>query len=93
MVLLLPMEESTQYASNIKGTGQCELGLRIRSSVEISDCSYFCRHVSSTDKVGKRYRNMSSVFSIGDDDDGGEIPFNFFSAKILVEYGCVSSPK
>ena len=31
---------------------------------------YFCRHVSSSDRVGKRYRNMSSVFSIGDDDEG-----------------------
>lgn len=27
------------------------------------------RHVSSSDKVGKRYRNMSNVFSIGDDED------------------------
>ncbi|KAI0228184.1 TBC1 domain family member 23 [Lamellibrachia satsuma] len=26
------------------------------------------RHVSSTDRVGKRYRNMESVFTIGDDD-------------------------
>lgn len=28
------------------------------------------RHVSNTDRVGKRYRNMANVFSIGDDDDG-----------------------
>ncbi len=28
------------------------------------------RHVSSSDRVGKRYRNMASVFSIGDDDEG-----------------------
>uniref|UniRef100_A0A1B6DC88 TBC1 domain family member 23 n=1 Tax=Clastoptera arizonana TaxID=38151 RepID=A0A1B6DC88_9HEMI len=27
------------------------------------------RHVSSTDKVGKRYRNMAPVFSIDDDQD------------------------
>ncbi|XP_021341052.1 TBC1 domain family member 23-like [Mizuhopecten yessoensis] len=27
------------------------------------------RHVSNTDRVGKRYRNMENVFSIGDDDD------------------------
>lgn len=27
------------------------------------------RHVSSSDKVGKRYRNMASVFSIGDDEE------------------------
>ena len=30
----------------------------------------FSRHVSNTDRVGKRYRNMANVFSIGDDDDG-----------------------
>jgi len=28
------------------------------------------RHVSNTDKLGKRYRNMANVFTIGDDDDG-----------------------
>ncbi|KAK6173494.1 hypothetical protein SNE40_016935 [Patella caerulea] len=28
------------------------------------------RHVSNTDKVGKRYRNMASVFTIGDEDEG-----------------------
>ncbi|KAL5020397.1 hypothetical protein ScPMuIL_003289 [Solemya velum] len=28
------------------------------------------RHVSSTDRVGKPYRNMASVFTIGDDDEG-----------------------
>ena len=27
------------------------------------------RHVSSSDKVGKRYRNMAPVFSIDDDQD------------------------
>lgn len=27
------------------------------------------RHVSSTDKLGKRYRNMASVFTIGDDEE------------------------
>ena len=26
--------------------------------------------MSNTDRVGKRYRNMANVFSIGDDDDG-----------------------
>jgi hypothetical protein len=30
------------------------------------------RHVSSADKLGKRYRNMAPVFSIDDDHDGGE---------------------
>ncbi|XP_061188960.1 TBC1 domain family member 23-like [Saccostrea echinata] len=30
------------------------------------------RHVSNTDRVGKRYRNMANVFSIGDDDDGDD---------------------
>ncbi|ESP04792.1 hypothetical protein LOTGIDRAFT_229906 [Lottia gigantea] len=30
------------------------------------------RHVSNTDKVGKRYRNMASVFTIGDDEEGEE---------------------
>ena len=29
------------------------------------------RHVSNTDKVGKRYRNMASVFTIGDEEEGG----------------------
>ena len=34
------------------------------------------RHVSSTDRMGKRYRNMESVFTIGDDDgDDGKILF------------------
>ena len=28
------------------------------------------RHVSNTDRVGKRYRNMDNVFSIGDEEDG-----------------------
>ena len=28
-----------------------------------------CRHVSSSDKVGRRYRNMASVFTIGGDGD------------------------
>ncbi|XP_064618289.1 TBC1 domain family member 23-like [Liolophura sinensis] len=28
------------------------------------------RHVSSSDRLGKRYRNTASVFSIADDDDG-----------------------
>ncbi|XP_029647617.1 TBC1 domain family member 23 isoform X2 [Octopus sinensis] len=27
------------------------------------------RHVSSTDRLGKRYRNMASVFTIGDDEE------------------------
>lgn len=31
------------------------------------------RHVSNTDRVGKRYRNMDNVFSIGDDEDD-ELP-------------------
>ena len=31
------------------------------------------RHVSSTDKVGKRYRNMAPVFSIADEQDGGKL--------------------
>ncbi|XP_013415519.1 TBC1 domain family member 23 [Lingula anatina] len=31
------------------------------------------RHVSSADKVGKRYRNMANVFTIDDDDDD-ELP-------------------
>lgn len=31
------------------------------------------RHVSNTDRVGKRYRNMDNVFSIGDDEDE-EVP-------------------
>jgi len=37
--------------------------------MNISDriCIYN-RHVSSADRVGKRYRNMASVFSIGDED-------------------------
>jgi len=29
-------------------------------------------HVSSSDRIGKRYRNMASVFSIGDDGSGDE---------------------
>ncbi|XP_052258806.1 TBC1 domain family member 23-like isoform X2 [Dreissena polymorpha] len=28
------------------------------------------RHVSNTDRLGKRYRNMASVFTIGDDEEG-----------------------
>ncbi|XP_048250832.1 TBC1 domain family member 23-like [Haliotis rufescens] len=28
------------------------------------------RHVSNTDRLGKRYRNMANVFTIGDDDEG-----------------------
>ena len=28
------------------------------------------RHVSNTDRVGKRYRNMASVFTIGDEEEG-----------------------
>jgi spore maturation protein CgeB len=28
------------------------------------------RHISNTDRVGKRYRNMASVFTIGDEDEG-----------------------
>lgn len=28
------------------------------------------RHVSNRDRVGKRYRNMESVFTIGDEGDG-----------------------
>ncbi|XP_012944744.1 TBC1 domain family member 23 [Aplysia californica] len=30
------------------------------------------RHVSSTERGGKRYRNMANVFTIGDDDEGEE---------------------
>jgi hypothetical protein len=30
------------------------------------------RHVSSADKLGKRYRNMAPVFSI-DEEDGGKL--------------------
>ena len=32
---------------------------------------YFYRHVSSEDRVGKRYRNMASVFTIGDEEEPG----------------------
>lgn len=32
-----------------------------------------CRHVSSQDKLGKRYRNVPNVFSIADEDDDHEI--------------------
>ena len=30
---------------------------------------YFYRHVSSNDKMGKRYRETKFMFSIEDDDD------------------------
>ena len=32
--------------------------------------TYEERHVSNTDRVGKRYRNMASVFTIGDEEEG-----------------------
>lgn len=35
------------------------------------------RHVSSADKLGKRYRNMAPVFSI-DEEDGGKLPWFLF---------------
>ena len=31
----------------------------------------YCRHVSSSDRVGRRYRNMASIFTIGDGDEEG----------------------
>ncbi|XP_052805288.1 TBC1 domain family member 23-like isoform X2 [Mya arenaria] len=34
------------------------------------------RHASNTDKLGKRYRNMASVFTIGDEEEGEEGEFN-----------------
>ena len=30
----------------------------------------YCRHVSNTDRLGKRYRNIANVFTIGDDEEG-----------------------
>ncbi|KAL3885206.1 hypothetical protein ACJMK2_025294 [Sinanodonta woodiana] len=33
------------------------------------------RHVSNTDPVGKRYRNMASVFTIGDDEEADDESF------------------
>ncbi|KAL4229019.1 hypothetical protein ACF0H5_012057 [Mactra antiquata] len=33
------------------------------------------RHISNTDRVGKRYRNMASVFTIGDEDEGEDGDF------------------
>jgi len=35
------------------------------------------RHVSSADKLGKRYRNMAPVFSI-DEEDGGKLLWFLF---------------
>ncbi|XP_041372559.1 TBC1 domain family member 23-like [Gigantopelta aegis] len=36
------------------------------------------RHISNTDRLGKRYRNMANVFTIGDDDEGddGAVPMS-----------------
>ena len=46
-----------------------------------------CRHVSSTDRVGKRYRNMESVFTIGDDDgDDGMASFTCQFTIIFTMY-------
>ncbi|XP_045207764.1 TBC1 domain family member 23-like [Mercenaria mercenaria] len=33
------------------------------------------RHISNTDRVGKRYRNMASVFTIGDEEEGEDGEF------------------
>lgn len=37
------------------------------------------RHVSSADKLGKRYRNMAPVFSIDEEDGGKLLWFSFLS--------------
>lgn len=39
------------------------------------------RHVSSTDKLGKRYRNIAPVFSIDDEHDEGF--YKFFNRIFL----------
>lgn len=41
------------------------------------------RHVSSADKLGKRYRNMAPVFSI-DEEDGGKFLWILFLALVMM---------
>lgn len=42
---------------------------------------FTCRHVSSSDRVGKPYRGVKPVFSIGDEEeyDTGQPPLNMRS--------------
>ena len=44
-----------------------------------------CRHVSSQDKLGKRYRNVPNVFSITDEDDDHEMG----EADVQVLHGAI----
>lgn len=46
------------------------------------------RHVSSTDKLGKRYRNVAPVFSIDDDQDN----IASIQVKCLIIYPFVRNP-
>lgn len=43
-----------------------------------------CRHVSSSDRVGKPYRGVKPVFSIGDEEeyDTGELSLNVVAVEI-----------
>jgi len=41
------------------------------------------RHVRSSDKVSKRYRNMAPVFSIDDDDAGMIFNLNWAHTKVM----------
>lgn len=43
-----------------------------------------CRHVSSSDRVGKPYRGVKPVFSIGDEEeyDTGKLPVNVATVEI-----------
>lgn len=45
------------------------------------------RHVSNTDRVGKRYRNMESVFTIGDDGDGKTFKFVYVATLLPLSAG------
>lgn len=46
-------------------------------------CS-ICRHVSSSDRVGKPYRGVKPVFSIGDEEeyDTGKLCLNVAAVEI-----------
>lgn len=45
------------------------------------------RHVNSTDRFGKRYRNVKSVFSINNEDDSQSSDGNELKNELLEEIG------
>ena len=54
---------------DVCGGADDDVAISVSTVINHSECF---RHVSSSDKVGKRYRggSMAPVFTIGDDDEG-----------------------